>query len=148
MIVLWCLLFVLVLTMISGARELMTPGAWEKKGLPYKLAQPPPVEAEITARYEAIRRLGDRLLDHAGSHGGAFPATIPSDGVGGVPSPPGGRYVYAGGRIPADDSSWAASPLAYEPASAGPDRLVLMRDGNVRWMPATEIERVLTPAGR
>jgi hypothetical protein len=29
-VVLWGLLFVLVLTMISGARELMTPGAWEK----------------------------------------------------------------------------------------------------------------------
>jgi hypothetical protein len=55
-IVLCGLLFVLVLTMISGARELMTPGAWEKKGLTYRLVQPPipPVEAEITARYEAI----------------------------------------------------------------------------------------------
>jgi len=29
---LWGLVFVLVLTMISGARELMTPGAWEKNG--------------------------------------------------------------------------------------------------------------------
>src|SRR5579885_1034700 len=29
-VILWGLLFVLVLTMISGARELMTPGAWEK----------------------------------------------------------------------------------------------------------------------
>src|SRR5271170_7855407 len=35
---LWGLLFVLVLTMISGARELMTPGAWEKKGATYQLA--------------------------------------------------------------------------------------------------------------
>ena len=37
-VVLWGLLFVVVLTMISGARELMTPGAWEKQGLTYKLA--------------------------------------------------------------------------------------------------------------
>jgi hypothetical protein len=29
LVVLWGLLFVLVLTMISGARELLTPGAWE-----------------------------------------------------------------------------------------------------------------------
>jgi len=36
-VVLWGLLFVVVLTMISGARELMTPGAWEKNGLTYKL---------------------------------------------------------------------------------------------------------------
>src|SRR5947209_3792732 len=43
-VALWGLLFVLVLTMISGARELMTPGAWEKAGLTYRLAReaPPP----------------------------------------------------------------------------------------------------------
>lgn len=34
---LWGLIFVIVLTMISGARELMTPGAWEKTGLTYRL---------------------------------------------------------------------------------------------------------------
>src|SRR5262245_50280559 len=35
--VLWGLLFILVLTMISGARELMTPGAWKKGGVTYRL---------------------------------------------------------------------------------------------------------------
>lgn len=40
LVTLWGLLFVLVLTMISGARELMTPGAWEKDGVTYKLAKP------------------------------------------------------------------------------------------------------------
>ncbi len=34
---LWGLMFIIVLTMISGARELMTPGAWEKQGFTYKL---------------------------------------------------------------------------------------------------------------
>src|SRR5262245_30276811 len=34
---LWGLLFLLVLTMISGARELMTPGAWKNDGLTYTL---------------------------------------------------------------------------------------------------------------
>jgi hypothetical protein len=38
-VVLWGLLFVVVLTMISGARELMTPGAWEKEGVAYKLRE-------------------------------------------------------------------------------------------------------------
>jgi hypothetical protein len=37
LVVLWGLLFVIVLTMISGARELMTPGAWEHNGATYKL---------------------------------------------------------------------------------------------------------------
>lgn len=41
LMVLWGLLFVLVLTMISGARELMTPGAWERDGATYKLRGQP-----------------------------------------------------------------------------------------------------------
>ena len=36
-VTLWGLLFLVVVTMISGARELMTPGAWEKQGSTYKL---------------------------------------------------------------------------------------------------------------
>lgn len=41
LLTLWGLLFVLVLTMISGARELMTPGAWERDGTTYKLRETP-----------------------------------------------------------------------------------------------------------
>ncbi len=37
LVMLWGLLFIVVLTMISGARELMTPGAWEKQGATYRL---------------------------------------------------------------------------------------------------------------
>src|SRR5687767_15824936 len=38
LVALWGLLFLLVLTMISGARELLTPGAWKKdEGLTYTL---------------------------------------------------------------------------------------------------------------
>lgn len=36
-VVLWGLLFSVVLAMISGARELMTPGAWDRQGATYKL---------------------------------------------------------------------------------------------------------------
>ncbi len=39
---LWGLMFILVLTMISGARELMTPGAWEPEGGTYRLDDPRP----------------------------------------------------------------------------------------------------------
>jgi hypothetical protein len=59
-VTLWGLLFVLILTMISGARELMTPGAWRKAGYTYKLA-----EEKLTAtegphereRRQALERL-------------------------------------------------------------------------------------------
>ena len=37
LVVLLGTLFVLVLTMISGTRELLTPGAWKKVGWTYKL---------------------------------------------------------------------------------------------------------------
>src|SRR3954466_14791486 len=53
---LWGLLFLLVLTMISGARELMTPGAWKKDGLTYALGderkpdEPPPAPTEEDRR--------------------------------------------------------------------------------------------------
>jgi hypothetical protein len=38
-VALWGFVFVIVLTMISGARELLTPGAWEKQGATYKLKE-------------------------------------------------------------------------------------------------------------
>jgi hypothetical protein len=41
---LWGMLFIVVLTMISGARELMTPGAWKKEGVTYRLADEPAAE--------------------------------------------------------------------------------------------------------
>ena len=40
LVTLWGLLFVVVLAMISGARELMTPGAWKQEGATYKLVPP------------------------------------------------------------------------------------------------------------
>ena len=41
LVTLWSLLFVLVLTMISGARELMTPAHWKKQGFTYSLIDEP-----------------------------------------------------------------------------------------------------------
>ncbi len=37
LVILWGALFTIVLTMISGARELLTPGAWMKDGVTYTL---------------------------------------------------------------------------------------------------------------
>lgn len=36
---LWGFLFLLILTMISGARELMTPGAWQRDGQTYRAVE-------------------------------------------------------------------------------------------------------------
>src|SRR5262245_12398461 len=53
-VILWGLLFVIVLTMISGARELMTPGAWKKQGFTYRLNDDASRAAETAGR--ALRR--------------------------------------------------------------------------------------------
>ena len=159
-IVLWGLLFVVVLTMISGARELMTPGAWVKEGVTYKLAQstPPPIEDAIGQRVESIRRLRNRLVEIAASRDRVFPPDAESlieDSLWRLPTPPGGRYVYVGGgRLPEDSSTEASStaprmweperPMVYEPESVGPDRLVLTNRLILKWLPAVELERELS----
>ncbi len=48
LVALWGLLFIIVLAMISGGRELMTPGAWERNGVSYRLV--PPATTEPASR--------------------------------------------------------------------------------------------------
>jgi hypothetical protein len=148
-VVLWGLLFVLVLTMISGARELMTPGAWEKQGLVYRLASdgPEPIERQISARHEALSRLARALFRYSQSHGHTFPPAegtpdIP-DELWRMPTPSGQRYVYVGGTGHGGGEVLHSRILAYEGDEFGPERLVLMSDSEITWMPAGEIERAL-----
>jgi hypothetical protein len=152
-IVLWGLLFVLILTMISGARELMTPGAREKVGLTYRLVpENPPIAAQITARVESIESLRKRLQSwESGRDKADGPAALPDiwlrvDGV------EGGRYVYVPAKpiirdnrhdFDSDTRIWA-----YESESVGSERLVLLRSGAVQWMPPPEIARCLKAAER
>lgn len=61
LVVLLGTVFLLVLTMISGARELLTPGAWKKNGWTYTLppekdAQSKATEARIDVRSEPLDR--------------------------------------------------------------------------------------------
>ncbi len=44
------MLCVVVLTMISGARELMTPGAWQKDGFTYSRTEPDGTAVDPAAR--------------------------------------------------------------------------------------------------
>ena len=147
-IVLWGLLFVLVLTMISGARELMTPGAWEKNGLTYRLTHEPPApypeEGPESERRQQLERLRAALWESARSHGGEFPAAAASD----VPAEcwlvPGSsrlRYLYVEGQA----ADQGATPLAYEPGVYGSRRLVLLTSGEIRGMEVEDILKVLPP---
>src|SRR5438132_4493547 len=78
LVFLWGMLFVIVLTMISGARELMTPGAWEKVGVTYKLAAKPDESLAAAApdaeRRAKLLRLREALWAYATTHGGKLPA--------------------------------------------------------------------------
>ncbi|MDB5352751.1 MAG: hypothetical protein JWN86_3998 [Planctomycetota bacterium] len=151
LVALWGLLFLLVLTMISGARELMTPGAWEKVGATYRLApDPPPIETEISARFEAIQRLQVALWN--GRSAGMYPARESLDGsLWIVPQHALAQYIYLGGaNYPDDEEHHAAAPLppallAVEPDVVGRDRLALFRSGRIGWISGEEIERLSRP---
>src|SRR5262249_48621361 len=143
---LWGLLFVLVLTMISGARELMTPGAWKKEGKTYRLAdqqpEPEPPDPKVTARKEKLEALRFALWDYARTHGGQPPPSpaapeIPAERWR-LPDPSGMRYVYAGGFVNGKDA-----PLAFEPDVFGEKRFVLFTGGEVRLLTSAELTRAL-----
>lgn len=142
---LWGLLFVLVLTMISGARELMTPGAWEKNGKTYRLVQqtntPPADDSQEKERREKLHELRVALWKYALKHEGRFPPDssvpeIPQEKWQ-TPDPSGMHYVYVKG-LSADRGD---VPLAYEPGIFGPWRLVLLTNGDVKLLELSKIVR-------
>lgn len=146
LVVLWGLLFVLVLTMISGARELLTPGAWEKQGLTYRLAKPP-VPPQVETRVEPERRqkldrLREALWNYARSHEGRFPVEstpeVPAD-YWLASERPRLRYFYVAGQF----ADRGARPLAYEPGIHGDLRLVLLTNADIKTMTAEEVLEAL-----
>jgi hypothetical protein len=147
LVVLWGLLFVIVLTMISGARELMTPGAWRKQGWTYKLSEtsPPPVAASGTQadRRAALERLRLALWQYAATHQGQFPASDDpaiEATLWQVPAQPGLKFTI----IPDRSAEETGRLLVFEPAIAGDERLVLLTNGMVGTMPSAEIQQVVT----
>jgi hypothetical protein len=152
LVALWGLLFLLVLTMISGARELMTPGAWRKEGLTYKVVEDDLAAKAVASQRDLERRHGlDRLRaalwTYARQHAGKFPPTssppeIP-DEVWIVPDPSGMRYLYASGLI-ADQGN---QPLVYEPGIFGPDRFVLSTGGEIERMSEDKLSAALAERG-
>ncbi len=146
-VVLWGLLFFLVLTMISGARELMTPGAWKKDGITYRLADeansadPSP----IVLRRQQLEQLRQALWHFAATHDGRFPtdkeqAVIPAD-LWIVPETGGQRFRYLAGQSVKQD----AKPLVVAPELERGRCMVLRTDGTIADMPASEFARTGRP---
>lgn len=148
---LWGLLFLLVLTMISGARELMTPGAWKKDGITYTLddekkpAEPPPGPTEED-RKRKMQSLFAGLAAYAAAHDGRYPpADAPAIAahLWRVPGPSGMRYVYLPNRTTHDPGR----VLACEPELFGEWRLVLFTNGDIRRTTSAELAPLITPEG-
>lgn len=149
-VVLWGLLAVIVLTMISGARELMTPGAWQRQGLTYRLAEADraPEATPLWERRQQLERLRVALLHFAATHQGRFPRdderTALPDELWSVPDSGGLRYLYVPGRT----ADGPVALLAYEPELDVNRRLVLKTDGEIVLLRSTEIRGILKAEGR
>lgn len=149
LVVLWGLLFVIVLTMISGARELMTPGAWEKQGLTYKLRDEEAAQKELdqwVARRTKIKQLEVQLVEYAADHEGSYPAALrdlnadPEQFE--LPDLPGTQYILIGGRT----STGPSLPLAYEPEVYDGKRFVIFTKGPIEELSQEEIRRLVERA--
>lgn len=118
-----------ILTMISGARELMTPGAWEKQGVGYRLRGDYLTTEDEADRKARLAELRDVLREYAEAHDGEPPKAIFS---GEIPRKywqlaDGSYYGYLRPRVFGE----GREVMVYETASAGPRRFVLMSDGSI-----------------
>ena len=151
-VLLWGLLFMVVLTMISGARELMTPGAWVKEGLTYKLAGDQDITTDRESQFDValneqrrwnLERLQLDLWNRHEENSGEFPVDVESSGVPlerwQLPRRMGARYIYVAG-LGRDDP---LQPLVYEPDVYDDGRFILMTDGSIRRTDSEQLARLL-----
>jgi len=130
------LVMLLILTMISGIREVLTPGAWRHQGTSYRLNDP----SQEPARRRSLEHLRSGLFEYARSHEGRFP---PHDFVPEIPdklweSPDqlGSHYIYSGG-ITSND---VETVLAVEPPNFADQRLVLLTSGDIQMLSDVDIQ--------
>ena len=121
------------LSLIAGARELMTPGAWVRTGSTHRLAQPERLPGPWleSARRLALENLRDQLWTYARGHEGGLPShpydpAISESAWIGV-NPQGGRLGYVPGRKPGA----GRAIVVFEPDDYGRVRFALQEDGEV-----------------
>jgi hypothetical protein len=129
------LVMLLILTMISGIREVLTPGAWRKQGTSYRLNDP----SQEPARRRSLEYLRGALFEYARTHDGRFPAHdfVPelSEKLWESPDQLGSHYVYSGGLATND----VGAVLAVEPPNFGDQRFVLLTSGDIKMLSDAEI---------
>ena len=133
----------LVLTMISGARELLTPGAWRRQGSAYKLNAP---ENE-SVRLRNMVALKTALLDYAERNGGKFP---PHDWGPEIPQKiweadlSGTHFIYFVGKA----TNLKGALIAAEPLNFGESRYVLTASREIEKWTAQAIANALHTQAR
>ena len=153
LVALWGMLCVVVLTMISGARELMTPGAWQKDGFTYSLAEPNGTSVDPAAtlvsredREAQLKALWGELSRYALQNEGRFPTrrdteVVPAE-YWSLPDLPTVRYHYLEGRNANEDGI-----LAFEPDAFEDGQLALMTSGEIRIALSTELAEAVKQGG-
>ncbi|HBL48516.1 MAG TPA: hypothetical protein DDZ90_34550 [Planctomycetaceae bacterium] len=148
---LWGLMFLFVLTMISGARELLTPGAWEKDGRTYRLTDSESkqetqavAEALLKERRSKLAELRSALFMHVATHDGSYPARIEDSSFADEfwiqPGDLNARYGY----VPGEKKSDQVRPLAFEQAVYGDEQqLILFTDGAIKQVSLAEARETL-----
>lgn len=133
------LLMLLILVMISGARELLTPGAWYRQGSHYR----PNDVGNGEMRLQSMEGLRSALMQYAQNHSGRFP---PHDYVSDIspkvwqaPDSAGTRYIYVSGL----DLGQSNAVLACEPQHFGEERMVLFVNGRVATLKTQEIYKLM-----
>lgn len=152
LVLVWGCLFIVVLTMISGARELMTPGAWERQGQTYRLKSD--LSSDIASqageeRRQQLLELRTQLWRYAATHSGKFPSLEPSQ----TPIPvalwqlsdiPNQRFQYVEG-LTANESQ---DLLVYEPELGQQSRWVLCTDGSIAQWKSEQIAARMAATGK
>ena len=141
---LWGLSFVIVLTMISGARELMTPGAWRKQGWTYKLSNASPPEATDgrAARQRQLEQLRTALWQYAATHEGRLPVVSEPSveaALWEIPGWPGLKFL----AVPDRRAESTGRLYVFEPELDNDERLVLLTNGFIGTMRSAEIKQSL-----
>lgn len=123
------MMFYVVLTMISGARELLTPGAWEKQGVGYRTREGGVAYLSKDERRSSLRQLQGAIWAYAKQHEGKAP---PGPLVQGIEPE---LWQFRGGGLyclmPDVRPGGGREVLVYEPSTAGGRRFVLLADGNI-----------------
>lgn len=147
LVLLWGLSFVIVLTMISGARELMTPGAWQKQGWTYKLADAAQFDAVVggRVRQQQLEKLRTALWQYAATHNGELPT--PNDAAidaadWEIPGFPGLNYLNVAGC----KAESTGRLFVFEPELQGSERMVLLTNGFIGSMSTAAIKQALSEA--